>query len=215
MVKEHHPRCAKVKFPDGRLRSTRLFSLAGALTPMLFLGLWWLPAIPFGYWFLNRLVAILPTATSLAKAKAREEEALFFLAALSGSLKSGLPLLRALENVIPLLQSSLKGDLERSYSLLLLGAQPDQAWSVLREDRQLAPFGSAVARAQVDGRSIAKVVERISTECYETTLKISRQRVKSLSVKLSLPVGLCFLPSFLIGGIGPIVYYFFASLRLF
>lgn len=196
-------------------RSIRPLFLAGALTPILFFGWWWLPAAPLGYWFLTRLVAILPTAATVAAAKAREEEALFFLAALSGSLKAGLPLLPALENVIPLLRSSLKGDLDRSYSLFLLGAQPDQAWAVLENDHQLAPFARAIARAQVDGRSIAKVVERTSTECYERTLTISRQRVKSLSVKLALPVGVCFLPSFLVGGIGPIVYYFFASLRIF
>ena len=69
--------------------------------------------------------------------------------------------------------------------------------------------------AQVDGRSLAVVIERSAMLNYERMLKRSRERVKSLSVKLALPVGLCFLPSFLIGGIGPIVYSFFASLKLF
>ena len=183
--------------------------------PCLFFGKWWLPAIPLAYWLLKRVLTLLPTSATVAKQRARESEGLFFLAALSGCLAAGLPLLSALTHVSSLLTSSLKRDIERIYSLLVLGAEPLQAWSVLKDDPQLAPFSRAIAGAQIDGRSLLSVVERISTLCYENSLKRSRERVKSLSVKLALPVGLCFLPSFLIGGIGPIVYSFFASLQIF
>ena len=160
-------------------------------------------------------MALLPTAAAMEQLKEREAESLFFLAALSGCLAAGLPLLSALTQVSSLLTSSLKRDIERIYSLLLFGAEPNQAWSVLKDDPQLATFSRAIANAQIDGRSLRTVVEQVSTLCYEKTLKRSRERVKSLSVKLALPVGLCFLPSFLIGGIGPIIYSFFASLRIF
>jgi Flp pilus assembly protein TadB len=193
----------------------RILYTSGALMPCLFFGWWWLPATPFAYWLLKRVLAILPTAASMRAVKEREAEGLFFLAALSGSLKAGLPLLSALVHISTILTSSLKGDIHRIYSLLLLGAEPVRAWSVLHGDRQLAEFGRAIASAQVDGRSLATVIERSATLSYESTLKRSRERVKSLSVKLALPVGLCFLPSFLIGGIGPIVYSFFASLKIF
>lgn len=196
-------------------RNHRLFYLVGALTPILFFGFWWLLLTPFAYWLLNRMMAILPTSAAVAEVKAREEEALFFLAALGGSLKAGLPLLSALSNVVSLLSTSLKSDIDRVYSLLLLGAEPAQAWAVLKNDRVLSQLSTAIASAQKDGRSLTSVVDRASTLCYENSLKRSRERVKSLSVKLALPVGLCFLPSFLIGAIGPIVYSFFASLHIF
>lgn len=196
-------------------RNHRLFYLVGALTPILFFGFWWLLLTPFAYWLLNRMMAILPTSAAVAEVKAREEEALFFLAALGGSLKAGLPLLSALSNVASLLSTSLKSDIDRVYSLLLLGAEPVQAWAVLKNDRVLSQLSTAIASAQKDGRSLTLVVDRASTLCYENSLKRSRERVKSLSVKLALPVGLCFLPSFLIGAIGPIVYSFFASLHIF
>lgn len=160
-------------------------------------------------------MALLPTSASIAQKKAREGEALFFLAAFNGCLKSGLPLLSALATVAALITTSLKVDLERIYSLLTLGAEAKEAWAVLINDPDLAPLARAIPLAQVDGRSLASVVERVSTLCYENTVKRSRERVKSLSVKLALPVGLCFLPSFLIGGIGPIVYSFFTSLHIF
>lgn len=147
--------------------------------------------------------------------RAREAEALFFLSAFNGCLKSGLPLLGALTTVAALLSTSLKVDLERIYSLLILGAEPIQAWAVLKDDPDLAPLARAIPASHVEGRSLAVVVERVSTLCYENSVKRSRERVKSLSVKLALPVGLCFLPSFLVGGIGPIVYSFFTSLNLF
>lgn len=193
----------------------RLINGAGALTPLLFFSWWWLLFTPIAYWLLKRVFATLPSAASIAASKAREEEALFFLAALGGSLKSGLPLLDALSNALSLLTSSLKSDIERVYALLLLGADPARAWSVLRDDQLLSLLARAMANAQISGGSLAVVLERISTLCYEKTMKRSRERVKSLSVKLALPLGLCFLPSFLIGGIGPIVYSFFASLRIF
>ena len=193
----------------------RLFFLLGALTPLLFFGIWWLPLTPLAYWFLRRIMALLPTTASITAARAREHEALFFLAALSGSLKSGLTLMPALANISLLLTSSLQRDINRIYSLLLLGAEPHQAWAPLHDDPQLAHLSRAIANAQLEGRSLATVVERVSTDCYEKTFTRSRERVKSLSVKLALPVGLCFLPSFLIGAIGPIVYSFFTSLQIF
>lgn len=198
-----------------RSRSTNLTPLVGAFAPTLFFGWWWLLITPVVYWFLRRLLMLLPSEASLTQSKEREREALFFLSALGGSLKAGLPLLPALANVVALLTSSLKGDIERVYSLLLLGAQPSQAWGAIMSDKQLGIFARSIARAQIEGRSLATVVDRVTTESFERSMAHSKEGVKSLSVKLALPVGLCFLPSFLIGGIGPVIYSFFTSLRIF
>ena len=189
--------------------------LVGALLPLLFFGMWWVLVAPIAYWLLKRTLTLLPSEASVARAKEREREGLFFLSALGGSLKAGLPLLPALANVASLLTSSLKSDIEKVYSLLLLGAEPKQAWGVLVDDPQLGSCARAIARAQLEGRSLAVVVDRMITEVFEKSLTRSKERVKSLSVKFALPIGLCFLPSFLIGGIGPVIYSFFSSLRIF
>ena len=189
--------------------------MVGALTPLLFFGMWWVLVAPVAYGLLKRTLTLLPSEASVARAKEREREGLFFLSALGGSLKAGLPLLPALANVATLLSSSLKSDTEKVYSLLLLGAEPKQAWGVLVDDPQLGSCARAIARAQLEGRSLAIVVDRMITEVFEKSLTRSKERVKSLSVKLALPIGLCFLPSFLIGGIGPVIYSFFSSLRIF
>ena len=189
--------------------------MVGALIPLLFFGMWWVLVAPIAYWLLKRTLTLLPSEASVARAKEREREGLFFLSALGGSLKAGLPLLPALANVASLLTSSLKSDIEKVYSLLLLGAEPKQAWGVLVDDPQLGSCARAIARAQLEGRSLAVVVDRMITEVFEKSLTRSKERVKTLSVKLALPIGLCFLPSFLIGGIGPVIYSFFSSLRIF
>ena len=189
--------------------------MVGALIPLLFFGMWWVLVAPVAYGLLKRTLTLLPSEASVARAKEREREGLFFLSALGGSLKAGLPLLPALANVASLLTSSLKSDIEKVYSLLLLGAEPKQAWGVLVDDPQLGSCARAIARAQLEGRSLAVVVDRMITEVFEKSLTRSKERVKSLSVKLALPIGLCFLPSFLIGGIGPVIYSFFSSLRIF
>jgi Flp pilus assembly protein TadB len=197
------------------LSKDQIISVVGAITPVLFFGLWWMMTAPLGYWFFKRILRLLPTKTSIIQARAREAEGLLLLSALSGSLKAGLPLLPALSNVSGLLGSSLKSDVERIYSLLLLGADPKQAWVPLKNDFQLGLFARSMAQAQVEGRSLAIVIERAVQESFEKSMALSKERVKSLSVKLALPVGLCFLPSFLIGGIGPVIYSFFTSLKIF
>ncbi|NBR94103.1 MAG: hypothetical protein EBT44_04615 [Actinobacteria bacterium] len=197
------------------LSKDRLLSAVGAITPMLFFGWWWLILSPMGYWLFRRILRLLPTKLSITEAKAREAEGLLFLSALSGSLKAGLPLLAALSSVSGLLCTSLKSDVERVYSLLLLGADPKQAWATLRSDIHLGLCARSIAQAQVDGRSVALVIGRVVQESYEKSMALSKERVKSLSVKLALPVGACFLPSFLIGGIGPVIYSFFSSLKIF
>jgi Flp pilus assembly protein TadB len=197
------------------LSKDQIISVVGAITPVLFFGLWWMMTAPLGYWFFKRILRLLPTKTSIIQARAREAEGLLLLSALSGSLKAGLPLLPALSNVSGLLGSTLKSDVERIYSLLLLGADPKQAWVPLKNDFQLGLFARSMAQAQVEGRSLAIVIERAVQESFEKSMALSKERVKSLSVKLALPVGLCFLPSFLIGGIGPVIYSFFTSLKIF
>ena len=102
--------------------------MVGALIPLLFFGMWWVLVAPIAYWLLKRTLTLLPSEASVARAKEREREGLFFLSALGGSLKAGLPLLPALANVATLLTSSLKSDIEKVYSLLLLGAETKQAW---------------------------------------------------------------------------------------
>jgi Flp pilus assembly protein TadB len=187
------------------LSKDQIISVVGAITPVLFFGLWWMMTAPLGYWFFKRILRLLPTKTSIIQARAREAEGLLLLSALSGSLKAGLPLLPALSNVSGLLGSTLKSDVERIYSLLLLGADPKQAWVPLKNDFQLGLFARSMAQAQVEGRSLAIVIERAVQESFEKSMALSKERVKSLSVKLALPVGLCFLPSFLIGGIGTVI----------
>ena len=200
---------------SAELSKDRLISAVGAITPTLFFGWRWLIITPLGYWLFRRILRLLPTKSSIVEARAREVEGLLFLSALSGCLKAGLPLLAALSSVSGLLCTSLKSDVERVYSLLLLGADPKQAWAELKSDIHLGLCARSIAQAQVDGRSVALVIERVVQESYEKSMALSKERVKSLSVKLTLPVGLCFLPSFLIGGIGPVIYSFFSSLKIF
>ena len=200
---------------SAELSKDRLISAVGAITPTLFFGWRWLIITPLGYWLFRRILRLLPTKSSIVEARAREVEGLLFLSALSGCLKAGLPLLAALSSVSGLLCTSLKSDVERVYSLLLLGADPKQAWATLRSDIHLGLCARSIAQAQVDGRSVALVIGRVVQESYEKSMALSKERVKSLSVKLALPVGACFLPSFLIGGIGPVIYSFFSSLKIF
>lgn len=88
---------------------------------------------------------------------------------------------------------------------LRLGAEPAVAWEPLRRDPQLRPLGRALAGAGDRGTSPVPALERVAHDARDTLRWAAEARARSLGARAAAPLGLCFLPAFVLVGVVPLV----------
>lgn len=130
-------------------------------------------------------------------------------------ITAGANLLTALEVVTPLLTSDLQRRAVRTIDLLKVGASPSMAWQEWKEDPVTCDWVGGLVRAQERGRPLANLLRVSAVSLTEHRHRKARMQVSKLGVKLSLPIGICFLPAFIFGAIVPIVITFFSTLKFF
>jgi len=191
-------------------KSALLFSATVVLlSPKLFL------LSPVIYWFTLRLIQSLPSKEQAQSQLSVQTELPFFGQILAALITAGANLLTALEVVAPLLNSDLSRRAFRSIDLLKVGASPAQAWREWQDDPATCEWVGALIRAQERGRPIGHLLRVSAISLVEERSRRARMQVSKLGVKLSLPIGICFLPAFIFGAIVPIVISFFSTLKFF
>ena len=170
------------------------------------------PAI---YWITLRVIQSLPTKEQARSQLSIEAELPFFGQILAALISTGANLLTALEVVTPLLTSDLHRRATRTIDLLKVGASPSMAWLEWKEDPATCDWVGALVRAQERGRPIANLLRVSALSLVDQRSRRARMQVSKLGVKLSLPIGICFLPAFIFGAILPIVISFFSTLKFF
>lgn len=98
---------------------------------------------------------------------------------------------------------------------LSLGVEPLEVWRRLAEHPQLAPLGRTLTRAHETGASITGSIHRLADELRSTALAEVEQRARGVDVRASAPLGVCFLPAFLLVGVVPLVAGIFRSMTWF
>lgn len=120
-------------------------------------------------------------------------------------LQTGLPVAAALSAATEGLTGRAGGELRRVAGLLALGADPAEAWASTRDVPTLAAFARAAERSAGTGAALAHVArgeaERLRAELLDT----AQARAQRAAVMIAGPLGLCFLPAFLVLGIAPVV----------
>jgi pilus assembly protein TadC len=96
--------------------------------------------------------------------------------------------------------------------LSALGAPPEDAWSQALRDPVWAPVARAVIRAQHSGAALTEVLNRAASDLRRELRSQAESSAARASVHAVLPLGLCFLPAFLLLGVVPVVAGFTASL---
>lgn len=86
---------------------------------------------------------------------------------------------------------------------LLAGADPQAAWSALAMDEATAPLAAAVIRAGRTGAPAATTVGRAAREMREAAADALAAEVRTVGVKATAPLVLCFLPAFVFLGVVP------------
>lgn len=121
------------------------------------------------------------------------------------SLAAGLPVAVAVSAAAGSLGGLAGTELRRVAGLLELGADPADAWDAAAQVPALRTFARAAGRSAGTGSALAQVARaeavRVRTELEDA----ARARAQRAAVLITGPLGLCFLPAFLLLGIAPVV----------
>jgi Flp pilus assembly protein TadB len=95
--------------------------------------------------------------------------------------------------------------LRHALRLESLGGHPADCWDTVAAEPGLEPLGEAVARATHTGAPLAQIVEGLAQEGRARRRVLAEAEARALGVRSSAPVGLCFLPAFVVVGVVPVV----------
>ncbi|MEU0492928.1 type II secretion system F family protein [Nocardiopsis sp. NPDC006139] len=126
---------------------------------------------------------------------------------IAAGMRAGAPLVSCLAAVARAAPGRLGAELASVADRLRLGADPASAWSesagVLPEP--LVAAGRDLARAADTGAPVADLLDRHVADLHRKLRSLASARVERLGVLVVMPLALCFLPSFLLVGVVPMV----------
>lgn len=124
---------------------------------------------------------------------------------LAACLRTGRPPGACVDAVARACTGPLAVELALVAAALRLGAEPRVAWAAFLDEPVLAPFGRAMVRSWDSGAPLSDTLDALANECRQDLRTAATERARSVGVKAAAPLGLCFLPAFLLIGIVPVV----------
>ncbi|MDX6742560.1 type II secretion system F family protein [Actinocorallia sp. A-T 12471] len=124
---------------------------------------------------------------------------------LAACLGAGVAWADAVEAVGEALGGPVGEEFEAVAARVRLGADPADAWAARASDPVLAPLARAAARAGRGGAPLAPVLTRLSRDQRSAAAAAAEERARAAGVKAVAPLGLCFLPAFVLLGIVPAI----------
>lgn len=134
---------------------------------------------------------------------------------LGACLDAGAAISGALEAVAAALPGAVAEELGLVSHRLALGVDPLEVWRELAGDSQLRPLGRAMARAHQSGASVRDAIAGLANELSAQSRAGTDALARSVEVRAAAPLGVCFLPAFLLLGVVPMVAGVFSVMRLF
>jgi Flp pilus assembly protein TadB len=124
---------------------------------------------------------------------------------LAAVVEAGLPVSAALAAVAAQLPGPVGDALARAARLLSVGAAPASALAGLLADAASARLGRALLAALDGGASPVPLLDAAASAQRDRARSARVQRARGIGSKAALPVGLCFLPAFVLVAIVPVV----------
>jgi Flp pilus assembly protein TadB len=124
---------------------------------------------------------------------------------LAAALRAGAPVERAAEAVADALDGPLGERLRRTARSLHLGAGPAEAWAHLAEVRGANRLIAAAVRSSASGGALAGALGRLADDLRADRGVAVEAAAQRAGVLIVLPLGLCFLPAFLLAGLIPVL----------
>ncbi len=99
-------------------------------------------------------------------------------------------------------------------ALTALGAPVETAWSEGSGDPRWAPVARALIRAHYSGASLTDVLEHLADDRRRAIRATAQAAAQRAGIKAVLPLGVCFLPAFVLVGVVPVVAGFAQVMRI-
>jgi Flp pilus assembly protein TadB len=136
-----------------------------------------------------RLVADLPIAVDL----------------MAACLRGGSSWVESVDAVATALGGPLGLELHRVAAQIRLGADPVETWLTLAAEPALARLARAAARASDSGSALAPTLAGLARDQRRAARAEAAARAQVAGVRAVAPLGLCFLPAFVLIGIVPAI----------
>jgi pilus assembly protein TadC len=124
---------------------------------------------------------------------------------LAAGLRSGAPVDQAVGAVAQALGGLLGEHLARVARSLRLGADPAEAWGHLNAVTGAARLVRAAVRSSASGGALAGGLSRLADDLRADQVVAAGVAARRSGVLIVLPLGLCFLPAFVLAGLVPVV----------
>jgi Flp pilus assembly protein TadB len=199
-----------------------LLRLRPLLAPLAFLGAWVFLGGVVGV--VGGLVAaalawnVLGRTESPAARRRREElerDLPVAVHLVGACLGAGAAISGALDAVAAALPGAVSEELLLVRHRLSLGVDPMVVWRELAGHPQLRPLGRAMARAHQSGASVRDTIAGLADELTAQSRATTDALARSVEVRAAAPLGVCFLPAFLLLGVVPMVAGVFSAMQLF
>jgi pilus assembly protein TadC len=129
-------------------------------------------------------------------------------------LAVGRPPAESLRVVADAVGSPLADELATVSARMALGGDPVEVWRQAGAVPELEPLARTMARSAETGAPAADALARLADDLRRERRASMEQAARSVGVQAAAPLGLCFLPAFVLVGIVPSVVSVFASLEL-
>jgi pilus assembly protein TadC len=124
---------------------------------------------------------------------------------LAAALRAGAPVDRAAAAVADALGGPLGDRLARTARSLRLGAGPPEAWAHLSDVPGAGRLVAAAVRSSASGGALAGALGRLADDLRSDRRVAAEAAARRAGVLIVLPLGLCFLPAFLLAGLVPVI----------
>lgn len=152
---------------------------------------------------LHRWMSTLPQADQTRRYRARTAELPVVTDLLAACLASGASVSQVLP-VVSEVAVATRTDLRRVSAALQMGASPDEAWDVLRTT-DLHALATVMRRSSETGAPAAFLLSTLANELRADARAAALSDARRLGVRSAGPLGLCFLPAFILIGVVPLV----------
>ncbi|PPK65788.1 type II secretion system F family protein [Actinokineospora auranticolor] len=124
---------------------------------------------------------------------------------LAACLRSGMPVPDAIRAVLDGLPDHPRAALREVAESLALGADPVRAWSAALDCPDTAALARGARRSARSGAALAGVARTLATGVRDRADELAEARAQRVTVLVTAPLGLCFLPAFLCAGVAPVL----------